>query len=393
MLAGSTVRSICFVGGGLVAACGGQASPGPSDLEQCVGSGPARWEPLPEPEPRSSRRNDHTAAWTGTELIVWGGVHDATAPHGFRFAPATGVYSEMSTVGAPSARGEVDWAWTGTELIVWGGVGKVDSIHGVFHADGARYNPARDEWQPMSTVNAPEARTGEVFAWTGSELLVWGGERPDRAGQLATGARYRPDTDEWRAMATEAAPAARSGARAAWTGDELLVWGGVVYYPTDYDDTNTGALYHPATDTWRATSTDGAPAARPARALVWAGGSAILWGGEPLVMRYDPSSDRWDSASVAAAPPEDWHAVSTGPRMLVFGTGLDQVSYGGVYDPTADAWTAVPTECAPVMWQQTLTWIGSGAVVWGTSIEKPGEHPPWPEGSVRERGFLLSMEP
>ena len=47
-----------------------------------------------------------------------------------------------------------------------------------------------------TTVAPPEARRYHTAVWTGSELLVWGGE--GSAGYLNTGGRYNPSGDSWR---------------------------------------------------------------------------------------------------------------------------------------------------------------------------------------------------
>ena len=52
--------------------------------------------------------------------------------------------------GAPDARELHTAVWTGTEMIVWGGLRAV----GVFNA-GGRYNPSTDTWTPTSIDNAP----------------------------------------------------------------------------------------------------------------------------------------------------------------------------------------------------------------------------------------------
>ena len=61
--------------------------------------------------------------------------------------------------------------WTGSEMIVWGGV------HGTKHYlnTGGRYNPGTDSWTATSTTNAPAARNPHTAVWTGSEMIVWGG--------------------------------------------------------------------------------------------------------------------------------------------------------------------------------------------------------------------------
>ena len=53
---------------------------------------------------------------------------------------------------------------------------------------GGRYNPDTDSWTATSTTNAPSARDLHTAVWTGSEMIVWGGE--DRISVLNTGGRY-----------------------------------------------------------------------------------------------------------------------------------------------------------------------------------------------------------
>src|SRR4029077_13667235 len=55
-----------------------------------------------------------------------------------------------------------------------------------------------DSWTATSTTNAPEGRAGPTGVWTGSEMIVWGGE-PSLFSQLNTGGRYNPSTDSWTA--------------------------------------------------------------------------------------------------------------------------------------------------------------------------------------------------
>src|SRR5437870_6850168 len=75
---------------------------------------------------------------------------------------------------------------------------------------------------------------------------------------LNTGGRYNPGTDSWTATSTTSAPAARDFHTAVWTGSEMIVWGG----SSSGSVFNTGGRYNPGTDSWTATSTTSAPAAR-----------------------------------------------------------------------------------------------------------------------------------
>ena len=43
--------------------------------------------------------------------------------------------------------------WTGTEMIVWGGINGSSYLN-----TGGRYNPGTDSWTATSTTNAPDAR-------------------------------------------------------------------------------------------------------------------------------------------------------------------------------------------------------------------------------------------
>ena len=70
----------------------------------------------------------------------------------------------------------------------------------------------------------PLADNVHTAVWTGSEMIVWGGY--DGGNVLNTGGRYNPSTDSWTATSTTNAPAARTDHTAVWTGSEMIVWGG-----------------------------------------------------------------------------------------------------------------------------------------------------------------------
>ena len=79
-------------------------------------------------------------------------------------------------------------------MIVWGGfnlrqIGAATQIYGSTLNTGGRYNPSTDSWSATSITNAPDARASHTAVWTGSEMIVWGGNNPT---QLNTGGRYCP---------------------------------------------------------------------------------------------------------------------------------------------------------------------------------------------------------
>ncbi len=69
-------------------------------------------------------------------------------------------------------------------MIIWGGVDFV----GFALSTGGRYNPSNDSWRATSTSNTPLARYYHTAVWTGSEMIVWGGQvvaTPTARPQLA----------------------------------------------------------------------------------------------------------------------------------------------------------------------------------------------------------------
>jgi len=138
---------------------------------------------------------------------------------------------------------------------------------------------AQDTWQQRLNGTPPTARIHHTAVWTGSEMIVWGGDN-NIGSTFNTGGRYNPASNSWTSVTTAGAPVARSGHMAVWTGSEMIVWGGVNAAPgSQATDLKTGGRYNPATNSWTAMSTTGAPAARNAHTAVWTGGEMIVWVG------------------------------------------------------------------------------------------------------------------
>ncbi|HEV7903226.1 MAG TPA: Ig-like domain-containing protein, partial [Pyrinomonadaceae bacterium] len=227
-------------------------------------------------------RSYFTGVWTGTEMIIWGGQsNDATLQNtGGRYNPSTDTWRPTNTSGAPQARYIHTAVWTGSEMIVWGGSGE-----GLTHFNtGGRYNPANDTWRPTSTVGAPEPRRFHTAVWTGAEMIVWGGrigDYNDSDGLFNTGGRYNPSTDAWTPTTTAGAPTPRFKHSAVWTGELMIVWGGIAQnaFMGFTGSTNTGGRYQPQTNAWTPTSTLRAPGRRHEHIAFWTGTGMLVWGG------------------------------------------------------------------------------------------------------------------
>lgn len=329
----------------------------------------------------------HTAVWTGSEMIVWGGLNDHQPLNtGGRLAAATHTWTALPTTGAPTARSGHTAVWTGTEMIIWGGKG----LDGSPLNDGARYSLATHSWKPLPAAGAPASRWGHTAVWTGTEMIIWGGAGE---GELAfgSGTRYDPVSDSWVPMAAEEAPGARFGHTAIWTGDEMVIWGGRRRADENcgsgglYCPMSDGAHYSPAFDTWLPTPSSGAPAARFEHTTVWTGTEMIVWGGRTDVTwvtntgaRYNPVTRAWTETILDGAPSArvEHTAVWTGADMIVWGGGDGVISStapvsqgrdtGARYSPTTNTWSPVAmVNAARPRRAHSAVWTGQSMIVCG----------------------------
>jgi len=320
-------------------------------------------------------RYNHTAVWSGHEMIIWGGGFLNT---GGRYNPITDSWISTSTgANVPSGRNEHTAIWSGSEMIIWGG------YDGWYLNTGGRYDPSSDNWIPTNMAAVPSARRYHTAVWSGSEMIVWGGLGVDSEFQMhpnrtITGGRYNPETDSWEATSIEAdVPSARNGHTAIWSGNEMIVWGG--YNGSHLGYLDTGSRYDPVSDTWIATSLDAhVPSGRSQHTVIWTGNEMIVWGGINGSYlntggRYDPVSDSWLESSTGANVPtarRDNTAIWNGKEMIVWG-GYDGswTNTGGRYNPEADSWmtTNTGTNVPIARTRHTAIWSGSKMIIWGGS--------------------------
>ncbi len=179
------------------------------------------WKMLPK-SPLSPRHAQ--GAWTGKELILAGGegpegkgvFADAAA-----YDPATHTWRKLPAM--PVARAGATAVWDGHEVLIVGGTRKYGS--GEFLARGVAYDPSTNRWRWLPPMTYP--RSGHVAAWTGDRLLVWGGYtmHDGISGYPPNGEAYDPATDTWSAL-PKAPLRHRSSAVGVWTGSAMIVWGG-----------------------------------------------------------------------------------------------------------------------------------------------------------------------
>jgi N-acetylneuraminic acid mutarotase len=327
-------------------------------------------------------RHSHTAVWTGSEMIVWGGAVSAPSialNDGGRFDPTSpAAWVPLSQNGAPTGRYGHSAVWTGAEMIVWGGT----PTSGDLLITGGRYHPT-DGWSPtLAGGTAPAARTGHSAVWTGTEMIVWGGVGQGSA-LLGSGGRYDPAANTWQTVSTTNAPSARFEHSAVWTGTELIIWGGNADPGANAVPLATGARYDPVTNTWTKTATAGAPAMRRRHTAVWTGTEMLVYGGDggtsSLIAlndggRYNPTTNTW-----SALPAETFRtghtAIWTGSAMIAWGgfSSSGNVEAGARYSPDEDEWTPLSVTASPLGRSvHTAVWTGAEMIIYGGAIGGPG---------------------
>jgi N-acetylneuraminic acid mutarotase len=282
--------------------------------------------------------------WAGTMALLWGG---RTGPDfglqyhngGWELAP-DGVplgYFAAPGVIPPSGRAFHSAIWTGSEMIVWGG----KNSRRLF-ADGAKWSASTRSWAPIQANNAPSARINHSAVWTGASMIIWGGETDAESSLtgITVGGIYSPDSDSWEILG---GPLSTVGHTAVWTGSEMLVWGGI---KAGTPPVVSGNAYRPHGRLWHRLPLDSASTAVQGHSAVWTGKEMIVWGGlnsrgEPLGegARYNPSQGRWYPMPLSSPSPRANHAAAwTGDRMLIWG-GSGGGSFGDTWEylPPGDA--------------------------------------------------------
>jgi len=257
------------------------------------------WRPTSTGTGVPSARAAHTGVWTGTEMIVWGGGDSDT---GGRYRASTDSWTPTSLVGAPVGRRYHTAVWTGSEMIVWGGIASFYPSLVVMNS-GGRYHPSNDAWSPTAIDgDIPSGRVYHAAVWTGSEMIVWGGAPSDNSTVFfADGGRYAPSKNAWLPVSIDGSvPVARQHPLAVWTGSEMIVWGGErAPYPRKL---RTGGRYEPVSDAWTPTSAVAhAPDARSFGTAAWTGSGMMVWGGNGSDVCNNCSM--FNSGSVYCAPP------------------------------------------------------------------------------------------
>jgi N-acetylneuraminic acid mutarotase len=155
-----------------------------------------RWRPI-APSPLNGRV-ECTAVWTSRHMLVWGGtqrneIGDQLAD-GAAYDPAADTWTVLPRSPLHGRYGHTA-VWTGSSMIVWGGADTAggDAPPHVL-GDGASLDPATGAWSPLPP-SPLGPRYHHAATWTGRDMIVGGGccrSSGETAG-FTDAASYRPD--------------------------------------------------------------------------------------------------------------------------------------------------------------------------------------------------------
>jgi len=279
-----------------------------------------------------------------------------------------------------AARASAHVSCSAQALLVWGGVNDDGQL-----LDGAVFERGPRVWRPVD--RAPLApRLGAAVGELPGGIVVWGGleERDDDwenpgLRELDDGAILDAADGSWRAL-PPAPLGPRAGAKAVWTGREVLVWGGVSGSGRPggpRQGCRDGACYDPARGSWRTIAPCPLSPGDDARAL-WAGRSLLLVTGGRR--RPRPQTGVSSARGERGRTPQSTGAHETreplARRLLA-------------YDPQADAWHELPAppfeleHTVPFWIADQLVWLDftdGRLVVWRPGKETPRALPALPGG-------------
>jgi Kelch motif len=332
--------------------------PGPAHTATVVGGS---WTTLPA-APITKQPNQSLAVWTGNKMIVYG---IRSTPSGWRsvnvaYDPATRSWQQLVRGPKPGARCCDE---NGANVAVWTGSEML-----VLGPTAGAYNPATNTWRLLSP-NGPGPTDGAVTGWTGQQVLVWGGVCCEASNR---GMAYDVAADTWSPMGPSIL-APRAFPAGGWDGHELIVAGG---YQRGQGALRGAAAYDPPSGLWRRLR----PMPRPRydAMAVWDGRELLVLGGYRAPgtapasrgMAYNPATNRWRLLAPMGYGRVHFTAVWTGRRVLVWGgtTGRDGTAvppHGEAYNPATNAWSALPQ--APLHGRSgpLSVWTGHQMVVWG----------------------------
>lgn len=353
------------------------------------------WSRLPTApiEPRSGQ----SAVWTGRELIIWGGARHIGSggsqqvepfSDGASYDPVTGRWQLLPS--SPlSPRMYASSVWTGSQVIIWGGNDPRYNSYGPFvRADGASFDPTTGTWKMLPAAPI-QARAFASAFWTGSQMIVFGGQgRQPGYGQLLDGAVYTPTSNTWRRIPPmPAGSGTLVGVTSVWDGQQLLAWA-TYQSASPTGATPMAAAWNPSTGAWTSLPNPPHRVATYGATATWTGQQVLLLDGSNCLPSmsclvplrdgagsgYTPRTGQWsvipDNVVAGSAGPTAWTgqalaALNAGSQGSTAGQSVLMPGDAAAYDPATQTWTDLPRGPLGALDGASVFWTGKQLLVWG----------------------------
>lgn len=253
-----------------------------------------------------------------------------------------GTWADLAPVPDGTDWRTLDGVWAGDAFLLLGvrAEGRVELLE---------LDPGDDAWRPRATLVADVSPWELVARWADDRLLLLAPPAADHDPAAPTRERplvlhvWDPAVDRWSRVSTPLGE--RHGHSATWTGEQLVVFGGLVEVAADdgsrrNETLASGAAWDPVSEEWTALGAfphEG----RSSHAAVWNGRRLVAFGGGHASGRFEAEGEYpWDRSATGAA----------------------------AWNPTTNAWTSIagPGPVGPVV---AATWTGTHVVWWDGSVQ------------------------
>jgi len=339
------------------------AAPAPSSF--------GSWAPMAD-SPLSPRPYA-VSAWTGSEAIFWAGTNlDRSFAYvdGALYDPANNTWRDLEVPG---------WGHPGLTSVYFDG-----KLYVLAKGSGSTFDPLAASWADL-----PQVKQMLLAAMVSTDTAVWGLGPPllnqEGPADLAI-ARYEPASDSWENGPVYEAAAEQGGIAQAltrleapvmWTGSEIVVWGG-----------EAGTLaFDPGAETWREIAApippDGLPAASTA-VVTNRGLAAVVavdrQGQDPIVSVAVLNGQGWNwlDAEIPIADPNSLTAAAAGDWIVLFSADEAPV----VVHVPSGSWQRDSSAPLQGLRAPNTVWTGNSLIVWGGVTVPTKESSLPPNGAV-----------
>lgn len=194
-----------------------------------------KWETVSGQNPPSARARHTASVFEDRLVIIWGGESDGGfLQDGFAYNVENGVWAKLtSETEGPQARAGHTAIMVNGQLVIWGGVGKNgligDGYIFSFNPESTNFveqgKEVSGKWSKLPSLGQPSPRIGHSVEWTGSEMIIYGGETD--LGETNTGHAYDTMKKMWRSLTTKGGAIPRTLHTSEWTGSQLIIFGGI----------------------------------------------------------------------------------------------------------------------------------------------------------------------